>query len=228
MTADIMNEWDLQDWLTTQWSEGVLLDGERYFLAAWEVMFPSWQINDESKKWNEPSIDFLLLDRQGGLIALELKRMVTAPRDAWSVLCQVTHRAQQMRTSYSYDRLEEAYAAAFSGDHGRALESRPASSSLADAHASFFELERPLQPNDFNADEPGRIVAAWSFGESWPDISRQFHNESFENLCTFLESSYSFNKAREFERFVELTASDFRFQKPVHAVRVLTGLVTHS
>lgn len=74
-----LTEWQLQSLSTQRWvREGVDLDGERLLLFAWEVMTPSWQINDAQRYWNEPSIDFLCLDEQGRLVAIELKRKVVA------------------------------------------------------------------------------------------------------------------------------------------------------
>lgn len=67
-----MHEWDLQRVLTKQWTEcGLAIDGQRQMLVAWEVMFSSWLINDPEQHFNEPSLDFLVVDERGRLTVIE-------------------------------------------------------------------------------------------------------------------------------------------------------------
>ena len=48
-----MTEWELQDQLTLQWiKEPLTFQGKPYYLVAWELMFPSWGINNKKKKWS--------------------------------------------------------------------------------------------------------------------------------------------------------------------------------
>ncbi|KJS02787.1 MAG: hypothetical protein VR65_03785 [Desulfobulbaceae bacterium BRH_c16a] len=59
----MMTEWELQCRLTERWAaDGLRINGRLHFLAAWEVMSPSWRINDSRRYWSEPSIDFLVAD----------------------------------------------------------------------------------------------------------------------------------------------------------------------
>ena len=55
--GDELNEWKLQKELTARWAEeGIDLAGEHLSLVAWEVMLPSWHINDAHGRWvNRPS-----------------------------------------------------------------------------------------------------------------------------------------------------------------------------
>ncbi|MCA1702056.1 MAG: hypothetical protein LC808_01805 [Actinobacteria bacterium] len=101
-----VNEWKLQDALTETWArDGLSVNGERLFLAAREVM-TDWRINDRLRHFNLPSIDFLFLDAQGQMLALELKPKIATPRDAWSVLCQVTHRAVELKRNFAACKLK--------------------------------------------------------------------------------------------------------------------------
>src|SRR6478752_4799839 len=113
-------EWSLQKRLTRSWLRrgSVLLDGEELFLAAWEVM-TDYRVNDARRHWNVPSIDFLFLDRHGRMVLVELKREVRTPRESWSVICQVTHRAHELAAGYSQARLENVYYDCRSGADGR-------------------------------------------------------------------------------------------------------------
>ena len=71
-----MTEWELQELLTPLWMErGIDLAGEQLVLVAWEVMLPSWKINDPSETWL-PSIDFVALDSDARLVAIELKTSI--------------------------------------------------------------------------------------------------------------------------------------------------------
>ncbi len=59
--------------LTSAWiQDGMSIGGRRVFLAAWEVMTPSWRINDSKRHWGEPAIDLLGIAANGDLVAIEL------------------------------------------------------------------------------------------------------------------------------------------------------------
>ncbi len=109
--------------------QGAVIAGERFFLAAWEVM-DNYRINSAQQGFGRPAIDFLLLDSQGRMVALELKMTVRSPRDSWSVLCQVTHRAQRLAEEFTPVLLEAAYRACHSGAYGR-VEANPTSASCS-------------------------------------------------------------------------------------------------
>ncbi|MEO8330406.1 MAG: hypothetical protein ABI586_10405, partial [Candidatus Nanopelagicales bacterium] len=132
----------MQKALTRIWvRDGLTLDGERLFLAAWEVM-TDYKINDAHLGFGKPAIDFLFLDASGTMLALELKPSVLSPREAWAVLCQVTHRAYWLAQEHTRERLDGAYVACHSGRHGR-VPIDEAVQPLWQAHAEFFDI-RPL------------------------------------------------------------------------------------
>ena len=191
-------EWSLQRTLTKSWLEGqlVVLAGEPLFLTAWEVM-GDYRINDARRHWNQPSIDFLFLDRSGHLVALELKRRVQSPRDTWSVLCQVTHRAYLLGEGYQQTRLETAYRDCWSGLDGR----RIATSQVEDlhlAHARAFGQD----PLDRIPGVPvRRFVMAESFGPSFAHSLSRFADADHEEVKAVL-SGYS--SSTEFRRFLAL------------------------
>lgn len=91
-------------------------------LVAWEVMAPSWRINDAQKGFGEPAIDFLALDADGGPVAIELKLRVRVPLVTWRATCQLTHMALVLNRSCGEDSFERASAACRSGEHGRHVE----------------------------------------------------------------------------------------------------------
>lgn len=173
-----LTEWELQDRLTRLWlRDGVEIGGDRQMLVAWEVMTPSWGINDAHGKFDEPSIDFLVVDRSGRLMAVELKRVVPGIRPAWRALCQVTHRAVLLERTFSPDRLEGAYRACATGTHGRV--GRGEVQSLADRHREFFGLGQSLRLGEGGFR---RAVAATGFGPSWPSVLAEFNRLDWSDL----------------------------------------------
>lgn len=181
--APQQTEWSLQKCLTNDWlaQDLVLLGGEPLFLLAWEVM-TSYRINDSRRHWNEPSIDFLLLDRTGRIVVVELKREVRSPREAWSVLCQVTHRAHALAIGYEQSRLEAAYLDCRSGMDGRTALATPPHS-LVVAHADAFEQ----CPRDRLQGTPvRRIVMAKAFGGAFPRVLASFNHDPAEQVATSL------------------------------------------
>ena len=73
-----MNEWQLQDYLTKKWrKENLVFEGSDYRLVCWELMFPSWEINDNRAKWNETSIDFIFYSIElAEFLCIELKNII--------------------------------------------------------------------------------------------------------------------------------------------------------
>lgn len=170
-TDDHMNEWQLQKELTTLWaSEGLVVDGERCMLIAWEVMVPSWRINDAHGFWAEPSVDFLFVTSQGDLVAVELKTSIPGVLPAWRTLCQVTHRAMELEASWSTERMHAAYAAAWSGRHGRVTTSVPR---FHYAARRFFGSEYPAAQSGPHVH---RAVAAASFGPQFDRVLEEFNS----------------------------------------------------
>lgn len=179
----MVTEWQLQEALVGRWlSDGVLIDGRRQFLVAWEVMVPSWRINDAHQYWAEPSVDFLLADADGRLTFLELKREVAGVKPCWRVLCQVTHRALAGVRSMSATALESAHHQCWSGAHGRVADRGDLP--LAERHAEFFERSREAA---FAIGRVGRVVAALRFDPRWDEIRNEFARLAWPDLIERLD-----------------------------------------
>jgi len=135
-----MNEHDLQLLLTRRWVErGLTVERRRHLLIAWEVMLPSWRINDSRKHWDEPSLDFLVADERMDLTVVELKAESPGVKPAWRAIVQVTHRAALLLREFSWKNLHGAYESCWSGDHGRV---EPGNSlPLLERHRRFFRLD---------------------------------------------------------------------------------------
>ncbi|HEY0007432.1 MAG TPA: hypothetical protein VGB55_01805 [Tepidisphaeraceae bacterium] len=186
-----MTEWTLQGILTKQWSEcGLMLEGQRNMLAAWEVMVPSWDINDATIRWNEPSIDFLAVDIQQRFTAIEVKRGVFGIKPVWQVLCQVTHRAVELDKTFTYQNLDRAYRACRSGHHGRVPRCVP--ESFGDSFKAFFGTEFDGQKRSLMR----ACVAAAEFGESWHEILDEFNSLSAIQLRAKMCSELTSVQAR--------------------------------
>lgn len=117
--------------------DGAVIAGERLFLVAWEVM-DNYRIHSAQQGFGRPAIDFVLVDAEGRMVAVELKMSVRSPRESWSVLCQVTHRAQPLAEEFTPVLLESAYRACYSGAYGR-MGAYPDVGELPQAHARFFD-----------------------------------------------------------------------------------------
>lgn len=212
-----MKEWSLQKALTRTWApHGVKVGGECLYLAAWEVM-TDWRINDASRHWDRPSIDFVCLDSVGRLVLIELKIAVTTPRQAWSALCQVTHRAVELARSYTPDVLDGAHRACRSGEHGRM--SKQAVEPVGTGHARFFALNAPVEL-------PGRpvrrVVAATTFGRAWTKVLDEFTTEGHAQVGEHLRRCYSTGSPanRELARFLALEAAQLDVTGPVLSLLV--------
>lgn len=109
-----MNEWQLQDILTLRWIQNPLsIDDKPFHLVAWELMFPSWQINENKKKWNEPSIDFIAFDGHETFACIELKNEIKGKRALLSAYCQVLHRAHLFKAQYAPSKMLAAQTQCF-------------------------------------------------------------------------------------------------------------------
>ena len=215
----MMNEWELQLLLTKQWTEcGLHLNGRHHLLVAWEVMLPSWLINDAEQHWTEPSLDFLVADDQMRLTVIELKTRVPGIKPAWQALCQVTHRAVQLSKTFSIANLNRAFSACRSGKHGRIARCN-INESFAEYHHKFFGASGHICDSSLAV---GRCVAAVEFGESWPDVLKEFNQLSGalleSRVCDELTSQQA---RRELERFRGICSDDFsRLAGPVIALHI--------
>jgi hypothetical protein len=193
------SEHRLQKQLTAHWiNEGVVIDDERHFLAAWEVM-DDYRINSAVLGFGRPAIDFLLLDSRGRLLAVELKMRVKTKRESWAVLCQVTRRTALLAQGFNPARLASAHEACFSGRYGR-VEARP--TTLQVEHARFFDT----QPVESIAGLPARrVVAATDFSDTWNGVHDTFTTASRAEIDQEI-SRYSQKgwPGTEFKRWLDL------------------------
>lgn len=194
------NEWQMQARLTPEWvKNGTQLGGEPLFLAAWEVM-TNWKINDSSRDWRFPSIDFLFLDRSGGIWLVEMKREVAHPKDAWLSLCQVSYRVVALKKTFSFSNLCSAHADCWSGVHGRVPLSTPLP--LTTSHQAFFQLSEPLSPEHFGQGEWKRVIASTKFNHQFNTISEQFSpDKAIDDVRATIQLKYpTWEKSLEFKR----------------------------
>jgi len=105
-----MNEWDLQKILTEEWIDRKFnFNSSFYELICWELMFPSWEINNAKSKWNEPSIDFILYSKEKSeFLCVELKNKIEYRLDLLLGFCQVTHRTIQFKKQYNVNKIKNA------------------------------------------------------------------------------------------------------------------------
>lgn len=179
-----MNEWQLQEVLRSRWlTEGAVINDEPHFLAGWEVM-TNWQRNDSHRRFNLPSADFVLLDKQGRLVVMELKMSIRSPGDSLRALCQVTHMAVRLAETFCPMKLANLSADCRGGASIRA-KNDPVGL-LRDSHMEFFSLpaHMPL------GVEVRRAVAACEFGPRWPSAVEFFADSRKDVLRAHLESHY--------------------------------------
>lgn len=196
-----MNEWQLQKALRRTWlAVGAVIDDEPHLMAAWEVM-TNWEVNDARRRWDLPSADFLLLDRHGNLVVLELKTRIRSPGESLLALCQVTHSAVALAETFTADKLASVSAACRRGE-----DDDPESDSLdwlSQVHERFFSLSDPVP---LVAREVRRVVASLSFGPGWPAMVNFFATTGRAELRAHLESNYrtEARRNRSMERYLEL------------------------
>lgn len=219
----MMTEWELQSTLTERWaSEGLKINDCLQFLVAWEVMSPSWRINDAKIYWSEPSIDFIFADKHMTLTAVELKRKISGIKPGWLVLSQVTHRVVELLRTISQEKLESAYMACWSGDHGR-IQRPKHLPSLSERHRQFFALSSPIE---FMPHEIRRCVAALQFGRSWPAILRDFNQLAGSTLQARIRTELTSKAAkREVDRLISISATDLNILKSSVVSFVISPLV---
>jgi hypothetical protein len=167
-------------WLT----EGVVINDEPHFLAGWEVM-TNWQRNDSHGRFNLPSADFVLLDKQGRLVVLELKMRIRSPGDSLRALCQVTHMAVRLAESFTLDKLAKLSADCRGGASTRS-KNDPVGL-LRDVHTEFFSLTASVP---LVGTEVRRAVAACDFGPRWSSVVEFFTNSRKDVLRAHLESHF--------------------------------------
>lgn len=105
-----MTEWELQNHLTKKWRKNNFFhNGTEYILVCWELMFPSWDINDKRTKWNEISIDFILYSiNLKQFLCVELKNNLKGKKELLTGYCQATQRTINFIEQYDVTKLERA------------------------------------------------------------------------------------------------------------------------
>ena len=72
-----MTEWEYQDILTAKYlTQPLQVDSSKFYLVAWEIMFPSWRMNHKKTGRWEKSIDFMFFDLKDTFLLLELKAKI--------------------------------------------------------------------------------------------------------------------------------------------------------
>lgn len=106
-----LNEWRLQELLTNFLNKDVLLlNGIAFELVCWELMFPSFKINNKYVKWNEISIDFICYNYYiNHFLMVELKNNIKGKAKLLEAFCQVTTRAAAFQKYYDVDKIEQAH-----------------------------------------------------------------------------------------------------------------------
>ena len=183
-----MNEWDLQHLLTQRWRNGenLIFRNKKFSLICWELMFPSWEINDNKTKWNEPSIDFIFFDNEQTFLCVELKNHIKNRKEFLSAYCQVIHRSAEFIKGYSPAKMLSARKACFK----TAKDLRGGNQQIVSDGIIFPE-------NPFAE----RIIAAVSFPVRADEMLDELNSKSVEEIKTMI-SAYSLN--REFEKFIAI------------------------
>ena len=187
-----MHEWDLQHYLTKLWrKEYLLYNNSKYHLVCWELMFPSWQINDNRGKWNEVSIDFILYSEElAEFLCVELKNHIKGNKDLLSAYRQATQRTIHFTKQYDTEKLKKAREIC----HKSPMNGRGVSLTADDiSYSSNPSIKRILMANSFQSNASGRI-----------DYFNRLNRKELQNEY----SKYSLNN-KEFERFNAVKEEEF-------------------
>lgn len=196
-----MNEWDLQGALTEQWlaSPPDIDQLGKMDLVAWELMFPSWDINYKTTRWNEPSIDFVFLSQAGAFVLVELKNIIPDRSRFLSAYCQVSHRAVQFVNTYSKERLQKAFDSCMQGACGRSMAESSATSRVATRLNNLSSSREDLSIY--------RVVAATAFPKKHEALLDQINGSSYSDMLRLIGVPTKTSKERQ--RFHALTARDY-------------------
>ena len=101
-----MDEWKLQEYLTKKWrKQNLVFEGSDYRLVCWELMFHSWEINDNRAKWDEISIDFIFYSIElAEFLCIELKNIIKGRRKLLLAYCQASQRTDSSHIDIPYQR----------------------------------------------------------------------------------------------------------------------------
>lgn len=213
-------EWELQVQLTRRWAaDGAVVLERRHLLVAWEVMAPSWGINDSRGRWNEPSVDFLLIDASGQLRALELKRTLATAQQAHAAGVQVTHRALRLSRTFSVERLRIAHDECWSGRHAR-LAANEQPTSIEERFGQFFGTSAPDWQQRLTIE---RLVGAPAVGTDAATALTQMSTLGRQELLELCQDQKRIGSRGLIEgrRLAEaMETAGFTFDEPIGAVTV--------
>ncbi len=200
-----MNEWELQHYLTKKWrKENLYYNSFEYHLVCWELMFPSWEINDKRTKWNEISIDFILYSIElSEFLCVELKNIVKGKKNLLSAYCQATQRTIHFIEQYDVKKLNRARKLC----HTSSINERGGVNSTID------EIEFSKKPSI------KRILMAKSF-QSNASVLIDRLNTLNRNELQNEYSSYAITK--EFERFDCIKEKQFKLirDNPLYLIQL--------
>jgi len=196
-----MNEWDLQATLTQRWlaSPPDINPFGKMDLVAWELMFPSWDINYKTTRWDEPSIDFVFLSQAGAFVLVELKNVIPDRSRFLSACCQVSHRAVQFVNTYSKERLQKAFDYCMQGACGRSIAESSATNRIATRLTNLSSSREDLSIY--------RVVAATSFPKKHEALLDQINGSSYLDMLRII--GVPTKTAKERKRFHSLAARDY-------------------
>lgn len=144
-----VTEHHLQVELTRLWAREGIPAGtsDRIMLLGWEVMLPSWRINDASLHWSEPSADFIGIDRLGHLVIVELKLNLRGFKPVLDAANQLTAAALLCERSAKQEGVLAMLAALSRGhnDRGIPVEGPQGITGVFKSHQRYFSLRRPLE-----------------------------------------------------------------------------------
>jgi hypothetical protein len=102
----IMTEWEYQDIITARYlTQALEVDNREFYLIAWEIMFPSWRMNDKKRGRWEKSIDFMFFDLNDTFLLLELKAKINTSKQFEKAKHQLESRVPLFISSYSEENL---------------------------------------------------------------------------------------------------------------------------
>ena len=205
-----MNEWDLQNLLSKYWRKNDLLFQSNYFkLICWELMFPSWSINDNKRKWNETSIDFIFYSQESKtFICGELKNVIRGRKELLSAYCQTIQRSMKFISQYSSKKMNSAMKECFSNS----LMERG-------GFANKETINFSTKPN------VKMMLLAYTFPKNTDEMIRKWNEMTFEEIIDLVEA-YSENK--EFKRFKNIDKVDFVKFRNVYTKEIKLLLINNS
>ena len=187
-----MNEWNLQHELSKKYiKEKFIFEHNEYDLVLWELMFPSWRINDNRGKWNEPSIDFIFYsEKKKEFLCVELKNVLKGKKNLLSAYYQTAHRTIKFIEQYNSNKITKARASCFKypiNERGG--------------------IEKNLAKINFDNNPNFRsILLANSFPKYYKEKFNNWNNLSFVDLK---KESLEYSENKEIVRFNNLTEKQF-------------------